>query len=160
MQQLSSATRGARPLRGCCSLGPAQITLRWGRNQSTCLTSQGFASRGFYDETQAVVRYAQKTAIAWRRTIVVCVEADKLSAISNSDCNAPVYVPHPANPANPLKTQAAPSGVTLTSTSGSSFSFDGLGRPSAATTITLNSTNTDDPARVIIVATETGYVYH
>jgi len=111
---------------------------------SRMLTSQGFASRGFFDEAQAVVRYAQKTAIAWRRTIVVCVAADKVSAISNSDCNAPVYVPHPANPANPLKSSTAPSG----------------GRPSAATTISLNSTNADDPVRQIIVAAETGYVYH
>jgi len=128
---------------------------------SRMLTSQGFASRGFYDETQAVVRYAQKTAIAWRRTIVVCVEADKLSAISNSDCNAPVYVPHPANPANPLKSSTAPSGVTLSPTG--SFSFDSGGRPSVplpGTTITLNSTNADDPVRQIIVAAETGYVYH
>jgi len=104
------------------------------------------------------VRYAQKTAIAWRRTIVVCVAADKVSAISNSDCNAPVYVPHPANPANPLKSSTAPSGVTLSPTA--SFSFDSGGRPSAATTISLNSTNADDPVRQIIVAAETGYVYH
>ena len=128
---------------------------------SRMLTPQGFASRGFYDEAQAVVRFAQKTAIAWRRTILVCVSATEVSAISSNDCSAstPTYVPHPVNPANPLKTQAAPSGVTLTS-SGGNFSFDGLGRPSATTTITLNSTNTDDPARLIIVATETGYVYH
>ena len=126
---------------------------------SRMITPQGFASRGFYDEAQAVVRFAQKTAIAWRRTIVVCVSATEVSAISNSDCSTPTYVRHPANPANPLKTQPIPSGVTLSSTSGS-FSFDGLGRPTPATTITLNSTNADDPVRLIIVASETGYVYH
>ena len=125
---------------------------------SRMLTSQGFASRGFYDEAQAVVRYAQKTAIAWRRSIVVCIETDKVSAISNSDCATPTYVPHPVNPANPLKTTTAPSGVTLSPTG--SFSFDGQGRPSpnTGTTITVNSTNADDPARQIIVAAETGYV--
>ena len=127
---------------------------------SRMLTPQGFASRGFYDEAQAVVRFAQKTAIAWRRTILVCVSATQVSAISSNDCNAltPTYVPHPANPANQLKTQPAPSGVTLSPTG--SFSFDGLGRPTPATTLTLTSTNTDDPVRLIIVATETGYVYH
>ena len=44
-----------------------------------------------------------------------------------------------------------------------SFSFDSGGRPSVplpGTTITLNSTNADDPVRQIIVAAETGYVYH
>ena len=125
---------------------------------SRMTTSKGFASRGFYDEAQAVVRYAQKTAIAWRRTIVVCISATDVSAISNNDCASPTYVTHPVTPANPLKTQAAPSGVTLSPVG--SFSFDGIGRPSAATTITLTSTNADDPARQIIVAVETGYVSH
>ena len=125
---------------------------------SRLVTSNTFASRGFFDEAQAVIRYAQKTAIAWRRTIVVCISATEVSAISNSDCSTPTYVPHPANPANPLRTQAAPSGVTLSPVG--SFSFDGLGRPSAGTTITFNSTVAGDPARQIIVAAETGYVYH
>jgi MSHA pilin protein MshC len=128
---------------------------------SRMLTSKGFASRGFYDEAQAVVRYAQKTAIAWRRTILVCVSATQVSAISSNDCNAPTptYVPHPVDPTKPLKTQAAPSGVTLSPTG--SFSFDSAGRPIAGQqTITLNSTDPDDPARQIIVAAETGYVYH
>jgi MSHA pilin protein MshC len=127
---------------------------------SRMLTSQGFASRGFYDEAQAVVRYAQKTAIAWRSTITVCVSATDVSAISNANCASPTYVPNPVNPANPLKSSTAPSGVTLSSAPGPSFTFDSAGRPSAATTITLNSTNTDDPVRHIFVATETGYVYH
>jgi len=128
---------------------------------SRMLTSQGFASRGFYDEAQGVVRYAQKTAIAWHRTITVCISATDVSAISNANCASPTYLPHPIDPINrQLKTQPPPSGVTLSSSSGSSFTFDSGGRPSAAVTITLNSTNTDDPARTIIVAAETGYVYH
>jgi MSHA pilin protein MshC len=125
---------------------------------SRLMTSKGFASRGFYDEAQAVVRYAQKTAIAWRRTITVCISATDVSAISNANCASPTYVPNPVNPANPLKSSTAPTGVTLSPTG--SFTFDSAGRPSAATTITLNSTNADDPARQIFVAAETGYVYH
>ena len=39
-----------------------------------------FASRGFHDEAQSVVRYAQKTAIAWRRPVFVCVTATVVSA--------------------------------------------------------------------------------
>src|SRR3989440_11339917 len=93
------------------------------------MSSKGFASRGFYDEAQAVVRYAQKTAIAWRRPIVVCVAADKISAISNSDCAAPIAIMHPVNTTTPLQS-TAPSGVTLSPLG--SFSFDGMGRPSAA----------------------------
>src|SRR5207247_3623636 len=82
---------------------------------------KGFSSRGFYDEAQAVVRYAQKTAVAWRRTIYVCVSATAISATSNSDCTtAPVT--HPITGA-PLKTQQPPPGVTLSSSAGPSFSF-------------------------------------
>jgi MSHA pilin protein MshC len=118
---------------------------------------KGFASRGFYDEAQAVVRYAQKTAIAWRRSIYVCVTATEIRAISNNNCAAPVTLTHPTT-GGELKT-SAPDGVTLTNNAGGSFSFDGLGRPSAAVTITLTSTIVDDPARQILVATQTGYVY-
>jgi len=121
---------------------------------------KGFASRGFYDEAQAVVRYAQKTAIAWRRTIVVCVSATDISAISNNDCAAPAppLVTHPLTGA-PLKTSTAPSGVTLSSSAGPSFSFNGLGSPNAPVTITLTSSIADDPARQIVVESETGYVH-
>ena len=117
---------------------------------------KGFASRGFYDEAQAVVRYAQKTAIAWRRSIVVCVSATEIRAISNIDCAAPVTLMHPTT-GGELKSQP-PAGVTLSPVW--SFSFDALGRPvpNAAVSITLTSTITDDPARQIVVASETGYV--
>ena len=117
---------------------------------------KGFASRGFYDEAQAVVRFAQKTSVAWRRTIYVCVSATVISATSNSDCTtAPVK--HPITGADLKSTATA--GVTLSSSAGPSFSFDGLGRPNAAVTITLTSTITDDPARQIVVESETGYVH-
>lgn len=116
---------------------------------------KGFSSRGFYDEAQAVVRYAQKTAIAWRRSIVVCVSATEISAISNSDCAAPVALTHPTTGAALKST--APDGVTLSPVG--NFSFDGLGRPSAPATITLTSTIADDPARQIVVASQTGYVH-
>jgi MSHA pilin protein MshC len=122
------------------------------------MSSKGFASRGFYDEAQAVVRFAQKTAIAWRRTIWVCVSGSEIKAISTTtDCTdvTPAPVKHPGSGAD-LKA-IAPDGVTLSPTS---FSFNGLGRPSAAATITLTSTITGDPARQITVAAETGYVSH
>ena len=51
--------------------------------------SQAFETRGFFDEAQAVVRYAQKVAIAQRRLIVVCVAASEIRAISNANCAAP-----------------------------------------------------------------------
>ncbi|OGA21287.1 MAG: hypothetical protein A3I02_03695 [Betaproteobacteria bacterium RIFCSPLOWO2_02_FULL_67_26] len=116
---------------------------------------KGFESRGFHDEAQAVVRYAQKTAIAWRRSVTVCVAAGAISAISNSNCAAPVTLTHPAT--GGALTSTAPTGVTLSPTG--NFSFDAMGRPSAATTITFTSTIVGDPARQIIVEAETGYVH-
>jgi MSHA pilin protein MshC len=117
----------------------------------------GFASRGVYDEAQGIVRLAQKTAIAWRRTIFVCVSATDVSAISNNNCAAPVLLAHPTKPGGFLKSSAPPTGVTLSPVG--NFSFDGLGRPSATYTITLTSTITGDPARQIVVESQTGYVH-
>jgi MSHA pilin protein MshC len=116
----------------------------------------GFASRGFYDEAQGVVRLAQKTAIAWRRTIFVCVSATAVSAASDSSCSAAFYLAHPTTPNGKL-TSTAPTGVTLSPVG--NFSFDGLGRPSATYTITLTSTITGDPARQIVVEAQTGYAH-
>src|SRR5437773_9750343 len=114
---------------------------------------KGFASRGSYDEAQAVVRFAQKTAVAWRRPIYVCVSATVISATSNSDCTtAPVK--HPITGLD-LKSTAT-DGVTLSPVG--SFSFDGLGRPIPNAAVTITLTITDDPARQIVVASETGYV--
>src|SRR3989449_11361051 len=118
---------------------------------------RGFASRGFYDEAQAVVRYAQKTAIAWRRSIFVCVTATDITAISpTSTCAAPVALTHPTTPGGQLKSTAT-AGVTLSPVG--NFSFNGLGQPSGPVTITLTSTIADDPVRQIVVESETGYVH-
>jgi MSHA pilin protein MshC len=113
-----------------------------------------FASRGFHDEAQSVVRYAQKTAIAWRRPVYVCVTATVVSAGSVAGCGT--LLVHPAT-GNALTT-TAPSGVTLTP---ASFGFDGAGRPSpnAQVTIAIASTIAGDPARQIVVEAETGYVH-
>jgi MSHA pilin protein MshC len=116
--------------------------------------NDSFASRGFYDEAQGVVRYAQKTAIAWRRPVYVCITATTVSAGTVSDCSS--LVAHPVT-GDPLTT-TAPSGVTLTP---ASFSFDGGGgpNPDAQTTIAIASGIAGDPARQIVVEAGTGYVH-
>ena len=119
-----------------------------------------FASRGFSDEAIGVVRYAQKTAIAWRQPIFVCVTATQVAAAAASGCATPIS--HPATGAPLVAT--APAGVTATTVACPtiatiSFSFDGQGRPSAAQTINLCSTVPGDPARQIVVEPETGYVH-
>ena len=112
-----------------------------------------FASRGFYDEAQTVVRYAQKIAIAQRRLIYVCITPTTITAAQNSGCPTPLV--HPGTGA--ALTSTAPSGVTLAPVT--QFTFDGIGRPSTALTITFTSTIPDDPARQMIVEAEVGYVH-
>lgn len=114
-----------------------------------------FQSRGFYDKATAVVRLAQKTAVAWRRNVYVCVTANQISAGAASGCTPPLDFPVSEPVKGPSSAITAPSGVTLNVVE---FSFDGLGRPSAAATITFTSSIAGDPARSITVAAETGYV--
>lgn len=110
-----------------------------------------FDSRGFYDKAVAVVRLAQKTAVAWRRDVHVCVTATQVTAGAAAGCAAPL-----TNPVNGAAvTETAPSGVTLNAVT---FSFDRLGRPSVASTITFSTTIPGDITRQITVAAETGYV--
>ena len=119
------------------------------------MSARPFESRGFYDEAQAIVRYAQKTAVARRGLVTVCVTAVQIKAVAGTDCTA-LALPHPAA-AGLLETKPAP--VTLAPAG--SFTFDGLGRPSVGLpgyTITLTSSVAGDPPRQIVVAAETGYV--
>jgi MSHA pilin protein MshC len=120
----------------------------------------GFASRGFSDEAIGVVRYAQKTAIAWRRPIFVCLTANSIRASAVAGCGTPLN--HPATGAPLVAT--APNGVTVTTDScpnlaAAGFSFNGQGQPSAAATINLCSTVAGDPSRRIVVQAETGHVH-
>ena len=117
--------------------------------------ASGFQSRGFYDSAKSVVRFAQKTAVAWRREVFVCVTVTKVSAGTAAGCATPIINPVTGTA---LDTGDAPSGVTLTP---AAFSFDSAGRPNpnAAVTITLTSTIPDDPVRQIVVERETGYVH-
>ena len=124
--------------------------------------TDSFASRGFFDQATQTVRFAQKTSIAWRREIFVCVTASTISASLAAGCATPINNP---STGAPLTTPQAPSGVTL---AGADFSFlaptatQTGGQPSTGgpVTITLNSTIAGDPARQIVIERETGYVHN
>lgn len=79
---------------------------------------EGFDSRGFHDEAIGVVRYAQKTAIAWRRTVFICVSATEIRVGTASGCA--VAIVHPTKESGRL-TATAPSGVALASVPEFSF---------------------------------------
>lgn len=130
------------------------------------LGPQGFESRAFYDQSQAVVRFAQKVAIAQRRTVFVNITSTRIGVCYDAGCAS--HVPPPvgfqlttdsaaANCANDTNwlCAGAPSSVTLSPAV--TFSFNGLGAPNLASALT--ATVAGDVNRTFTVERETGYVH-
>ena len=108
-------------------------------------------SAWFPDQVRAVVRLAQKQAIAQRTRVLVVVGASQLSL-----CYATTTVSFTCAAAvSDLVTGSAvvlnaPSGIALGATS-TPFAFNGLGQPSSAVILTVGT-------KTIQVTAETGYV--
>ena len=119
-----------------------------------------FQSRGFADQVQASLRYAQKQAIAQRRNVCVALAASTITLTiasasgAASACNTNLVSPSGQPSSCPSATYkiCAPSGVTLAYLSANS-NFDALGR-TAANSITISGATND-----IVVEAETGYVH-
>lgn len=120
---------------------------------------QGFEARGFFDAASAAVRYAQKTAIAQRRQVFVVVTATTFSVCYDAACTAPVTDPSTAaallvDARRGVPALAAPANVAPAGT----FSFNGLGQPSAAQALVFTPAEAGDVTRTLSVAGETGYL--
>lgn len=129
----------------------ATIVPRWGGET-------GFEERGLRDQTLTALRYAQKTAIAARRTVCATFTATTVSffvssAFGAADCSAGAAL-------------LAPDGggaLLVTATRNAQFSpvpeaitFDAQGRSAAAASIAISNL----PAALsITVEAETGYVH-
>ncbi|OIR19390.1 hypothetical protein GALL_02700 [mine drainage metagenome] len=109
-----------------------------------------FDSRSFYDQVISTLRYAQKAAIAQHSYVCVGYGANSISLTYGvtAACGSNLTGPTGQTP----YTIVAPSGVTLSG--GAAFSFDALGRPSAAQSITVSGYSS-----AITVEAETGYVH-
>jgi len=127
------------------------------------LRSSDFYARGFHDETLAYLRYAQKTAIAQRRTVCVTFGASSVTlaiastaAVSNCSTAGTLLGPKGENPA----VLNARSGVSYVSTP-TSFNFDGLGQPltTAGAQQPTQTFQVSGASRAITVETATGYVH-
>ena len=114
------------------------------------IDTRPFNTEGFANQVAASVRYAQKVAIAQRRTVFVVTTASNIKlCYTDTACTSAVREPASGS----AFSHNTPSTVSLSATS---FSFDALGRPSAAATITV----TGDVARSVTVAAETGFVQY
>jgi MSHA pilin protein MshC len=110
-----------------------------------------FKSRGFADQVQASLRYAQKTAIAQHRLVCVALASSSITLTIASTsaavtCTIPLAFSAGGNFIN------APSGVTLSPAV--TINFDALGKTTATQTITVSGATNN-----IIVEAETGYVH-
>lgn len=111
-------------------------------------------ARGFADQVQTSLRYAQKTAIAQRRFVCVAFTSSSITLTINAAAVCPGG--SLASPdGKPAYVVTAPSGVTF-STTPTDFSFDALGRPGPNVQQTINIVGA---ASAITVEAETGYVH-
>lgn len=127
------------------------------------VSGDAFSSRSFFDESKSIVRYAQKVAIAQRRQIFIRVTATRIEACYDAACATRV-----SSPVDPADAQGAHTDSTEARwkldagrvvMNVTSFSFNGLGQPSAGVVINFTSNVANDPARAINVVNQTGYVY-
>jgi len=111
-----------------------------------------FKSRGFADQVQASLRYAQKAAIAQHRFVCAAFTSNSITLTINALASCPG-----GNLASPsggaTYSITAPSNIAFFTTP-TGFYFDALGKPSTNQTITIaGATNS------IVVEAETGYVH-
>jgi MSHA pilin protein MshC len=123
-------------------------------------TGNVYTGRGLHDETLATLRFAQKTAIAQRRSVCVTVNADGIGMnmfVDNpapATCAAATLAQAPVL-ASPLPRPAANRrGTGLTSTT-SPFQFTPLGSTDQAAAITITVAD----SLPIVVEPGTGYIH-
>lgn len=116
----------------------------------------GFDTQGFFDRAQSGMRYAQKEAIAKRRNVCLTFASNSVSLTfasapgSGAACDTNLTGPDGQSP----YTVSAGVGISFSPTP-TNFSFDALGRPTAAQVITVSG----DGTRSFTVEAETGYVH-
>ncbi|HEU0234120.1 MAG TPA: type II secretion system protein [Gallionella sp.] len=115
-----------------------------------------FKSRGFADQVQASLRYAQKAAIAQHRNVCVTFTPStitlRIASLSGaaSACDTDLI-----SPAGGAYVITASSGITFAALP-ANFSFDALGRPNPSV---LPQINIIGATNGITIEAETGYVH-
>ena len=123
---------------------------------------QGFDARGFYDETMSILRYAQKTAIAQRRTVCVAFTANSATLTIAAAAGATACAGNALTGPNGVAPYSvtARNNVTYSATP-SSFNFDARGRPidAAGSLVTISPIQISGNTNTITIEAETGYVH-
>jgi len=115
---------------------------------------QTFDARGFSDGTLAMLRYAQKAAIAERRTVCVDFSASAVSLRVASAAGATACDQALSGPDGKNQYQIQAKGGIAFAQVPAGFSFNALGQASAPATIRIAGS-----ATTIMVEQETGYVH-
>ena len=115
---------------------------------------QVFDSRGFYDETLSALRYAQKSAIAERRTVCVAFTSTTVTltiaaAAGSSVCGSNLASPDGASPF----IVTAKTGVSFVAVP-TNFQFNPLGQATIGQTILVANASGN-----IVIEQDTGYVH-
>ncbi len=143
------------------------------------LGRSSFDSVAFADQSAALLRYAQKVAVAQNRNVFVSVGATGIKLCYQSDCSVANRVPAPggsnsASAATKLvcndgswACEAPPEQVRIAPAI--TFYFDPLGKPFAATDVAPTPVSTfntlavvftaSESVRTVTVEMETGYVH-
>jgi len=124
-----------------------------------------FKSRGFADQVQATLRYAQKEAIAQHRNVCVATASSSISlTIANSSGATAPCGPNLVLPAggNSISAPSAAITLTLSPATPTTFIFDALGKPwdaAGATPSAQKSITISGVTNPVYVEAETGYVH-
>lgn len=126
--------------------------------------SQDFYARGFHDETMAYLRYAQKTAIAQRRTVCVSFGSNSLTlAVALNDGTADCTTA--ATPFSGPKGESPPTltakGTVTYAATPATLNFDSLGQPtSGGVALTVPRTlQVNTTGKTVTVEAATGYIH-
>jgi MSHA pilin protein MshC len=111
-----------------------------------------FKSRGYADQVQASLRYAQKEAIAQHRNVCVAFTTSSVTLTigPTTACGTPLL-----SPTGGAYVVTAPAGITFAALP-AAFSFNALGQPNPNTAQTINISGA---ANAITIEAETGYVH-
>ncbi len=124
--------------------------------------SNDFYARGFHNQTLAMLRYAQKAAVAQRTTVSVTFNTAVFPStltLKAYDKDTSSYV-NLAGPKGEISIQTAPSGVAY-SGSPTSFNFDPLGQPvdASGVLVATQTIQVVNAVKTITLEAVTGYAH-